>query len=167
MKKDKFLTVFAVFDNETQEKLGVLQKNILKNNSSNGKQTMNIPFHISLGSFPIEKKEELKRHISQVCENSKAFGILLKNIGFFGDRVVFVEPAVNDDLLRLHNEFDGNYADGFAWHAHATLFIDDNDENVKNAKKIACENFSPINAKIVGIQMGEFFPTKMIIEKEF
>ena len=35
------------------------------------------------------------------------------------------EPTVNEELIKLHGLFDNNYADGFSWHAHSTLFIDD------------------------------------------
>ena len=48
MKSDKFLTVFAVFDDETQRKLKDIQNNILSLGEK-GTQTMDIPFHITLG----------------------------------------------------------------------------------------------------------------------
>ena len=73
----------------------------------------------------------------------------------------------NNELIKLHEQFDNNYADGFPWHAHATLFIDNNEENVKLAKLIAIQSFSPLNARIIGIQLGEFFPTRIIEKKEF
>ena len=128
---------------------------------------MDIPFHISLGSFPTNEESKLQNKILEVCNANQGFEILLDKIGFFGDKVVFAEPVVSEELLKLHKLFDNNFADGFSWHAHSTLFIDDNEDNVKLAKKVAIENFKPINARIVGIQLGEFFPTRMIVEQDF
>ena len=161
---EKFLTVFAVFDDETQNKLKSLQNEVLKLGFV-GTQTMDIPFHISLGSFPVEKEEELKEKIMQICKQEKAFDISLKSVNDFNNRVLFVEPETSAKLQNLHKIFDNNYADGFPWHAHATIFCD-SEENVLKAKKELKQIFTPMNAKIVGVQMGEFFPTKMIIEEK-
>ena len=167
MEKRKFLTVFAVFDDKTQQELKRLQNKIINSNNSKGKQTMDIPFHISLGSFPTSEESDLQNKIVEVYNANQGFEISLDKIGFFGDKVVFAEPIVNEELIKLHSLFDNNYADGFSWQAHSTLFIDDNEDNVKLAKKVAIENFKPINARIVGIQLGEFFPARMIVEKNF
>ena len=54
----KFLTVFAVFDDNTQYKLNML-KQIISYNNIVGNMITDIPFHISLGSYPLDMKEEL------------------------------------------------------------------------------------------------------------
>ena len=64
---------------------------------------------------------------------------------------------------KRHNN---NFANGFDWHAHANLFIDENEKNVKIAKEIAIKNFILQDAEIVGLQMGEFFPTRMKIKEK-
>ena len=79
MEDKKFLTVFAVFDDETQQKLKILQDKILDNNNSRGKQTMDIPFHISLGSFPTSEESALQDKIGKVCANIESFDIQLNN----------------------------------------------------------------------------------------
>lgn len=164
MKKDKFLTVFAVFDDETQAKLKTLQLNVLSLGYK-GTQTMDIPFHISLGSFSVECESELKERIKEICQKTAKFDILLNKVNHFNSRVLFIEPENSDNLNKLHNLFDNNYADGFSWHAHATIFCGEESE-VLEAKKMLFKNFSPINAKIVKLTMGEFFPTRMIVEAE-
>lgn len=164
MKKKKFLTVFAVFDDNTQNLLESLQKDIF-DLGYEGTQTMGIPFHISLGSFPVECEEDLKIRIKEACRNNKQFDIELYRVNHFGNTVLFIEPEVNEGLLNLHNLFDNNYANDFPWTPHATMFCGDNNQVVE-AKNLLLENFKPITAKVVGIQMGEFFPTKMIIEED-
>jgi len=157
----KFLTVFAVFDDKTQRKLKDLQDEILSVGLV-GTQTMDIPFHLSLGSFPVEMEEELKLRIKSVCSERSNFEILLEKVGSFGNKVLFIEPKINQELIDLHNLFDGNFANGFDWHPHATMFCGA-DEDVVKAREILNTNFkNSLKTKIVSIQMGEFFPTRMI-----
>ena len=162
--KDKFLTVFAVFDDATQQKLKAFQDRVLSLGYS-GTQTMGIPFHISLGSFKVEEEQELKARIKNVCLQKHCFEINLNKVNHFNNRVLFVEPEENTELRCLHKLFDGNYADGFPWHAHATIFCG-SEEQVKEANKCLNDIFKPLKAKITGIQMGEFFPTRMITEEK-
>ena len=163
---DKFLVAFAVFDNQTQKSLKALQDLIIQKAKSKGTQSMDIPFHITLGSFPTSQEKTLKEQVERVCSVTKCFDIDLANINFFGSRVVFAEPVVNNELEKLHLQFDSNYANGFDWHAHATLFIDERKDVVDKVKAFAIENFKPIKARIVGVQLGEFFPTRKIMEKD-
>jgi 2'-5' RNA ligase len=164
VSKDKFLTVFAVFDENTQMRLKALQDAILEK-GFNGTQTMGIPFHISLGSFSPEKEEGLKAQILKLSKEIKPFDIELKEIGSFGNSVLFVQPIINGFLTELHGLFYGNYADGFAWHPHSTVFCG-KDESVIKARKILEKKFKPITAKIMELHMCEFFPIRMIIKNE-
>ena len=127
---------------------------------------MDIPFHISLGSFPVECANDLIERIKNICSRNKPFEILLDKINHFNNSVLFVEPTVNTKLQDLHCVFDNNFADGFPWHAHATIFCGDA-EQVTVAKEVVTDIFSPINARIIGIQLGEFFPTKILTVEEF
>ena len=127
---------------------------------------MDIPFHISLGSFPVECAKDLTDRIKTVCSQKKEFEIRLNNINHFNNAVLFVEPTENTELRALHSLFDNNFADGFPWHAHATIFCGDKHQVVR-AKDVAESIFSPFDAKIIGIQMGEFFPTKILVSETF
>ena len=164
MSKDKFLTVFAVFDNDTQNQLKLFQKQLFENGIQ-GTQIMGIPFHISLGSFNPEKENFLKKQILNVSNKFKSFDIDLKEMGSFGNKVLFIQPTVNESLIKLHELFNDNYADGFPWHAHTTILCDE-DANVIKARSLLEKEFKPIPARIIGLQMGEFFPARMIIEKK-
>ncbi|MBD5390627.1 2'-5' RNA ligase family protein [bacterium] len=163
MKKEKFLTVYAVLDDATQEVLSALQKQILME-FPNGTQTMDIPFHISLGSFPVKDKNELICRIANVLDKVSAFDITIDGMGHFNYTVVFAEPMINQDLIQLHELFVGNYADGFDWHPHITLYCGEQEEGEYILKNYTVPK---IQAKIVGIQLGEFFPTNMIMKCKF
>lgn len=162
--EEKFLTVFAVFDNKTQKKLKSMQDKILALGYA-GTQTMDIPFHISLGSFPVKDEEELKSRIKKVCSTKESFEVDLVGVNHFNNKVLFIEPKLNKDLKDLHNLFDCNFPNGFPWHAHATIFCG-SEKEVVMAKELLQKLFKPIKAKIISIQMGEFFPTRRLVEEQ-
>ena len=165
MSEKKFLTVMAVFDDETQERLAKIQSNIIKN-VGDGTQTMGIPFHLTLGSYPTEAQDDVVAQIQNVASGKKPFEVLLVGYNTFSDKVLFLEPTKPQELLVLRKSFECDYANGFAWVPHATLFCGECDEVIK-AKTYLPELFEPIRAKIVGIELGEFFPPKKIIRIDF
>lgn len=158
MKKDKFLTVYAVLDEISQKALTILQNEILKN-FPNSTQTKGIPFHISLGSFPLTKKKEVlnkMRQMKKICNPSE---IELVQLDHFNFQVIYAKPVKTKELLILHQVFEGNYADGHFWEPHVSLYCGKSEEG----KKIISQySFPEMKATIVGIECGEFFPPKII-----
>ena len=165
MENKKFLTVMAVFDDETQEKLAGIQSRIIENVSC-GTQTMEIPFHLTLGSYPADKEREVVAQIEKIASLAKPFEVLLVEYSNFSDRVLFLEPTRPKELIELRKAFECDYANGFDWVPHATLFCDEAD-NVIKAKSYLPEISEPIRTKIVGIELGEFFPPRKIIRIDF
>ena len=165
MADKKFLTVMAVFDSETQEKLSKMQSDII-DHVGEGTQTMGIPFHLTLGSYPTDAEAEVCERIRHVASAFKSFEISLKKYSSFGDRVLFLEPNIPKELLCLRKNFECDYANGFEWVPHATLFCGAGDE-LERARDILPEIKEPIKARIVGIELGEFFPPRKIIRIDF
>ena len=144
-------------DNEIQEEI--------KNSGLIGSQT-DMPFHISIGSYETDNEQELMQRIQTLSKNFAMFDITLKEVGWFGSRVLFIQPEVNDELFKLRSIFNNDINKSFDWHAHATLFIDEIGGQFEQAKEIALKLFKEeLNAKIVKICMGEFFPKRIIIEE--
>ena len=159
MGQEKFLTVFAVFDDETQKILKEYQNSVLSLGYE-GTQTMDIPFHISLGTYSVSEENKMKEKIHEVCKKYKSFD------NRFGYKVLFVEPKLNKGLKSLHNIFNHRvFDDGLSWCPHVTIFMGE-EEHVKITDKYLSSLFKPIKAKVVGLQMGEFFPTRMIISEK-
>lgn len=159
MKQEKFLTVYAVLDEATQQELTQLQNQILKKYPK-GTQTMEIPFHISLGSFPVSLKEELVQRIVNCTKEMTPFSLDLQSVGHFNNKVIFIEPKINEALVNLHQQFDGNFADGFSWHPHITLYIGMEEDGKEILSQLV---FKQKTAQIVAIELGKFFPTEIII----
>jgi 2'-5' RNA ligase len=162
--KDKFLCVFAQYDKHTQIKLNKIQK-VLSDNGLIGRQTPDLPYHITLGSFETGQEEQLKEEIKIVSNKLDGFDVKLSNIGLFGLDVLFIAPAVNNNLLSLQKYFDSNSADGFEWTAHTTLLIDDH-KTVLKAIPYVAENFTGFTGRIESISLYEFWPARFILEKK-
>ena len=158
MSDNKFLTVMAVFDDKTQKLLGGIRQSIIEK-AGEGTQTMGIPFHITLGSYPVSDADELVDKIARVCEVVHAFPIRLKGFGSFGDAVLYLAPDVTSSLLALRREFECDYANGFEWVPHATVFCG-SEEQVRTARNSLPALDFPIDAHVVAIELGEFFPPR-------
>ena len=65
--KDKFVCVMAQYDMETEQKLKEIQ-NLLAYNGFIGKQTPNLPNHITLGSFDISQEALIKEKVKKVSK---------------------------------------------------------------------------------------------------
>lgn len=162
--KDKFLCVLAQYDEATELKLKEIQK-VLIDKGFVGKQTPNLPNHITLGSFDISQEEVVKEKVRLVSDQFHSFDIKLNNIGLFGLEVLFIAPAVNQELLSLQQYFNNDYADGFGFTAHTTLLID-NRETIQKALPYVADNFKSFKGKIETISLYEFWPTRFILEKK-
>lgn len=163
--KDKFLCVMAQYDEGTEQKLKKIQK-VLLDNGFVGKQTPNLPNHITLGTFELSKEEILKEKIKSLSKNFKSFDIKLNSIGLFGLDVLFIAPSVNYELLNLHQHFSEYYTDELGWTAHTTMLID-NTEVIQKALIYVAENFKGFIGRIESISLYEFWPTRFILEEKF
>ena len=122
---------------------------------------MGIPFHITLGSFSTDDENDVVDIMERISKHFSAFDISLNSIDHFDARVLFLSPGINDRLTELHSHFDSNYADGYEWHPHCTIFCAEPEE-IALAKEILKVSFEPMLARIVAIEVGEFFPARII-----
>ena len=164
MSDNKFLTVMAVFDDKTQKLLGRIQQSII-DKAGEGTQTMGIPFHITLGSYPTVEESAVVDKIKAVAAKASAFPIKLGGFNSFGDSVLYLEPEIPDELKELRAQFECDFANGFEWVPHATLFCGD-EVAVKKAKQIVAGIDGEIDASIVAIELGEFFPPRKIVREQ-
>jgi len=167
MQKDKFITVMAVLDDNTQELLQSIQ-NDLEHQYGVDTKTKDIPFHITLGSYAVEETAEIVSRIIDVVNQTQSFDIEFGGLNHFGNMVRFIKPEINDELLRLHSHFDSDYANGYnGWMPHATVYRHSEPMEIQLPEKIVEKIEQLKNARIVGIELGEFFPPKKIIRVLF
>lgn len=167
MKKDKFITVMAVLDDKTQEIMESMAKDMLQQYGPDLK-TKGIPYHISLGSYAPEDTEMIVNKIREVAKETKPFEIKILGMNHFGNKVRFLEPELTEDLMNLHIHFDSDYANGYlGWMPHATVYIHEEPKEIELPEELAEKVESVKVAKVVGIELGEFFPAKFIVREMF
>jgi len=167
MKKEKFITVMAILDDQTQDIMESMAKDMFQLYGSDVK-TKDIPYHISLGSYAPEDTEMIVERIKQVAKETKPFEIKLLGLNHFGNKVRFLEPELSDELMNLHLHFDSDYANGYpGWMPHATVYIHEEPREIEVSKELAEKVECLKTAKVVGIELGEFFPAKFIAREMF
>ncbi len=101
----KILCVMAGYDDNTERHLAAMQNRLYEKGFS-GTHTKNLPQHITLATFPVERESELADLVTRVSRETKPFAITFNHIGLFGgSKCLFVAPDPNVDLFRLQEHF--------------------------------------------------------------
>lgn len=160
---EKFLYLIATFDEETSKRMKEIEC-ILNEAGIVGKQTPNIPYHITLTCYDTGREDEVKKLLQDVCTKTKSFDLSFNHIGLFGLKVMFLAPDVNYELLELYKNLDKDCIKGSkGWTAHATILIDEA-ENILKALPLVAQNFQQLNARVKSVSLYEFFPIRFIAE---
>ncbi len=155
---DKFLCVMAGYDEATEEYLSGIQRSLYESGFV-GRQTRDIPHHITLGTFDCDREDNIINLVKSVGSNTAAFDITFNHIGVFGgSRVLFIAPDANYNLLKLQ----GCFSEGFGWTPHTTMLIDEPD-NIFRALPVAAQQFHSFEGKIESLHLYEFWPTRHIV----
>jgi 2'-5' RNA ligase len=160
--KDKFLCVLAGYDVNTERKLSDIQ-NKLYEKGFVGNHTKDLPQHITLGTFPVNKENEIVNLLKKVAKETRQFEISFNHIGIFGgNEVLFVSPDTNYNLLKLKE----NFCESFNWTPHTTMLIDEA-ENILKAVPIVAEYFKTFQGQVQTIHLYEFWPSRHILTVSF
>ena len=167
MKKDKFITVMAIFDDDTQELMRSIQCDFEQLYGVDTK-TKDIPFHITLGSYAVDETDKIVSRIASVAKQTESFAVKFIGLKHFGNLVRYIEPEISTDLINLHEHFDSDYANGYSgWMPHATVYRHSEPNEIELTKQIRDKLEKLTNSTIIGIELGEFFPPKQIVRVLF
>ena len=158
---DKKLYIIAELDDDAQKIIKNYEK-IIQENGLVGKQTKDIPYHITLGCYELGFENYLKNLLDNIEKSFNEIDIKYNGFGLFGLNVLFLNPCMNMGIIELYNFVKENnlYADNDL-SPHTTLFMDEPENILKILPKFV-ENFSIINGKIKYISVYEFFPKNFI-----
>jgi 2'-5' RNA ligase len=158
---DKRLYLIAELDDTAQLEIKEIEKIIIENGFI-GKQTKEIPYHITLCSFSIELENYLKNLLEELSKTFKKINIKFSSLGLFGLNVLFMNPDMNMELIKIYNYIkDNSFEKDYDLSAHTTLIIDEPENIIKILPKIV-EKYKVINGNIKYISLYEFFPMRFI-----
>lgn len=159
--EDKFLCVMATYDAQTEKILSDLQEKLYVKGFV-GQHTKGIPMHVTLGGFPVDEEEKVKKLVQKVAKEMKPFDVIFNHIGIFeGGKVLFVEPNTTRELIALKEGFGQDAS----WTPHTTLLIDE-PPTINDAVPVVIENFKSFKGTIEGICLYEFWPTRFICSEK-
>ena len=95
---DKKLYLIAELDNDTQNIMKNYYKIILKHNII-GSQTKDIPYHITLCSYPLENERNIINLMDKINGKINEVEIQFSGFGLFGLNVLYFNPAMSKKLL--------------------------------------------------------------------
>ena len=158
---DKKLYLLAELDADSQLKIKKIEKMMIENGFI-GKQTKNIPYHITLCSFPIEMENYLKDLLEKLGKIFKKINIKFSSLGLFGLNVLFMNPDMNMELIKMYNYVKENsFEKNYDLSAHTTLIIDEPENIIRILPKIT-KKYKGLNGEIKYISLYEFFPMRFI-----
>ncbi len=154
----RFLCVLGVFDRETEQVLAGYQQAVLKEGVT-GRQTMGIPFHVTLGTYALTDGPMLQERLREL--EMPPVEVQFNHMGLFqGQEVLFLAPDVNRELLDLKEAFGVEKG----WTAHTTMLIDSR-ANCLRAVETLGECFRQFSGRIDRVELYEFFPAKKLSGK--
>lgn len=159
---EKRVYLLAELDEEANRRLADIYQQLAQTGMT-GTQTPAIPYHFTMASFDLDQEDRVLDLAQAVCRQTRAFDMCLSHIGLFGLRVLFIAPAMNHELLALHDALDPDApaAGAHQWVAHATVLIDE-PECIQAAIPFVAQSFQPFTARIERITAYEFFPSRFL-----
>lgn len=156
--ENKFLCLMAGYDDETENHLAGIQKNLYSAGFT-GQHTKNIPQHITLQTYPTEQEAEVKQLVQKIAAETAPFDVCFSHIGIFtGGKVLFIAPDKDTDLIELKEKFGPS----FDWAPHTTMLIDE-PENIQQALPMVVRDFASFWGKVTCLHLYEFWPTRPIL----
>ncbi|MCR5684768.1 MAG: 2'-5' RNA ligase family protein [Lachnospiraceae bacterium] len=159
---EEFLTLMADLDDNSQRIMSDWYEK-LKSEGFIGQQTPDLPFHISLACFSLDKEAEVVNEMNELAGQFSEIPVHISHIGLFaGGKVLYAAPDMNPaDLLGLRQAIKTENNDKFPWTPHATIIIDEA-ETIQKALPILVEHFRPFMGKITKLHLCAFWPTREI-----
>ena len=162
---EQFLTLMADLDDDSQAIMSAWY-NSLNHAGFMGTQTPNLPFHISMAAFPLEKEQEAVELTNKLAGEFSPIPVHISHIGIFAPgKVLFGAPERNAELDLLHNACETNPAQQREWTPHVTLLIDE-PSTICEALPVVLKSFKPFVGRITRLHLCAFWPTREILSIE-
>ena len=162
---EQFLTLMADLDSDAQARLSGWYGE-LKKEGFTGVQTPDLPYHISLATFPLDRETEAAEIARKAAAESAPVPVHYSHMGMFaGGRILFAAPERNAALDRLQDLCRSDAPQQYPWTPHTTVLIDEPD-TVHAALPVFIRSFEPFTARITRLHLCAFWPTREIVSFE-
>lgn len=162
---EEILVLMAVWDDETQKELSEIYAELTKEGFK-GKQTPDVPYHISMSTYTLDKEAEAVELMKKIASEHAPVEVDISHLGLFaGGNILFAAPDKNAELDKLHDACDLGVAQAFSWTPHTTILIDDA-EVVQDALPTVIKTFKSRIGTITKLQLCAFWPTREILTVE-
>ena len=159
---EQFLILMADLDDNSQTIMSSWYKS-LNDAGFRGTQTPDLPFHISVATFPLEKEQEAIELTRKAAREFIQFPVHISHIGIFAPgKVLFAGPERNAELDLLHNACEISPDSQDLWTPHVTILIDE-PTTVCNALPLLLNSFKPFVGWITRLHLCAFWPTREIL----
>ena len=158
---EQFLTLMADLDEEAQARMSRWYRS-LQEAGFTGVQTPELPYHISLSTFPPDQEKEAAEIARKAAAEYAPIPVHLSHIGLFaGGKVLFAAPEKDTELAALQEACRSGAPQQYPWTPHATILIDEPDK-VLAAMPVFVKAFVPFTARIIQLHLCAFWPTREI-----
>ena len=159
---ESFITLMADYCPEDQGKIKGWY-DALQQAGFTGRQTPNLPFHISLASFPVEEEEAAIALTRRIAAQFAPLTADLRHVGILpGGTTLVAAPDLLPPLVKLQAACGQPIVHGYPWLPHTTLLIDE-PETIGAAVPVLMKHFIPLRTKIDRLHLCAFWPTREIL----
>ncbi|MBO4927687.1 MAG: 2'-5' RNA ligase family protein [Clostridiales bacterium] len=162
---ESFICLMADLDEGVQKNMSSWYEALQKEGFT-GKQTPNLPYHISLATYPLEMEDKVVENIKKAAAEFSQVQVHLSHMGMFaGGSVLFAAPERNPELDKLQEACQMGVPQPYPFTPHTTILIDE-PEVVQAAIPTFVKCFKPMVGKVVRLHLCAFWPTREIASLE-
>ena len=159
---EQFLTLMADLDDDSQAIMSAWYDS-LNRAGFRGVQTPDLPFHISMASFPPEKEREAAELTKKAAGDFSSIPVHISHIGIFAPgKVLFGGLERNAELDLLHNACETGPDPQRPWTPHITILIEE-PETICQALPVLIKSFHPFVGRVTRLHLCAFWPTREIL----
>lgn len=171
------IAVELFFDSQSETAIRQMWIKLSTANISNFMKDMNSTPHISLAVYDCIDVTRLKIRLSEFAINHIPLSLKFSAIGMFpGDEgVLFLAPAVTEDLLAMHRNYHQvtadwsdlvwpHYRPDGSWFPHCTIAMKLNNENFFRAITLIGEEFNGIKVNVNSVAAVEYPPANILLK---
>ena len=170
--------VSIYFDERIEKELHSLIKRVARVTGNSFMLDNHVPPHITIVAVETKHEDKLLACMEQVVKQLSAGEVQFVSTGVFAQKVIFVQPVLNEYLYKLNEHFIkefeqieeticNHFYQPFHWLPHCTIAKQLAKEQMLQAFSVLQENFVPVKGCVTKIGVAKTNPHRDIQVWEF